>query len=170
MLKSEYVSHEMVEHVLWALTPVNRLVCEVALATGLRISDVLALERRILETDGPIVIKERKTGKERLLEIPWPLMLRMLQLARDNHSRYIFRHRDDPDRHRTRQAVWADLRRAAKAFRVRRHLSPHSLRKMYAVELYRRTGDLEAVQRALNHDDPAVTMIYALADHLQRKT
>ena len=60
--------------------------------------------------------------------------------------------------------------RAAKAFRVQVHLAPHSLRKVYAVEAYRRSGgDLAKVKRLLNHDSEAVTMIYALADMVQQK-
>lgn len=50
--------------------------------------------------------------------------------------------------------------------KVRENLGPHSARKIFAVDLYRRTGDLEAVRKALNHSDQAVTMIYAFADEL----
>lgn len=46
------------------------------------------------------------------------------------------------------------------------NIGPHSARKIFAVDLYRRTGDLEAVRKALNHSDQAVTMLYALADEL----
>lgn len=46
------------------------------------------------------------------------------------------------------------------------NIGPHSARKIFAVDLYRRTGDLEAVRKALNHSDQAVTMLYAMADEL----
>jgi hypothetical protein len=38
------------------------------------------------------------------------------------------------------------------------------MRKVYAVELMRKYGDIERVQRALKHDDVCVTMLYAMAD------
>lgn len=82
---------------------------------------------------------------------------------------YVFEHRTDPNRHKTRQAVFADLKRASRAFRVKCNLSPHSLRKIYAVELFRKYGDLKRVQKALNHDNEVVTIIYALADELQKR-
>ena len=67
-------------------------------------------------------------------------------------------------KHRTRQAVWADVKRAAKAFRLPQNVAPHSLRKLYAVEqLDKNRGDLSKVQRALNHSDTATTMIYVMA-------
>ena len=46
------------------------------------------------------------------------------------------------------------------------NVGPHSARKIFAVDLYHRTGDLEAVRKALNHSDQAVSMIYAFADEL----
>ena len=46
------------------------------------------------------------------------------------------------------------------------HVSPHTARKVYAVEQYRRTGDLKRVQRLLQHDNESVTAIYAMADYL----
>ena len=80
---------------------------------------------------------------------------------------YAFSGRLDGRRHRTRQAVYKDIRRAATAFRLREHISPHSLRKFYAVEQYKRTGgNLKRVQELLQHDSEAVTAIYAMADAL----
>jgi hypothetical protein len=37
------------------------------------------------------------------------------------------------------------------------------------VDEYHRTGDLVEVQRNLNHTDPSVTMLYALADQLEAR-
>ena len=72
----------------------------------------------------------------------------------------------NPAKPRTRQAVWADVKRAAKAFRLVQNVGPHSFRKVYAVELLRRCGDVRRVQRALNHSDCATTMVYVMAAEL----
>lgn len=71
-----------------------------------------------------------------------------------------------PGTHKTRQAVWADVKRAARAFRLPQNVAPHSLRKVYAVELLERYGDIQRVQRALNHSSIETTLIYAMADKL----
>lgn len=68
------------------------------------------------------------------------------------------------DKPRTRQAVWKDLKRAAKAYRIPQNVGPHSFRKIYAVDLMEKYGDIERVQRALNHSSPSITLVYALAD------
>ena len=76
----------------------------------------------------------------------------------------------NPRKHHTRQAVWKDVKRAAAAFRLPQNVAPHSFRKVYAVDLMQKYGDIEKVRRALNHNSESVTMIYALADlQLQAK-
>lgn len=83
-----------------------------------------------------------------------------------NHAgrRWVFPSRLDPNKHHTRQAVWKDVKRAAAAFRLPQNVGPHSARKVYAVELLRKYGDLDRVRRALNHESESVTLIYAMAD------
>ena len=71
-----------------------------------------------------------------------------------------------PGTHKTRQAVWADVKRAAKAFRLPQNVGVHSFRKVYAVELMQKYGDLERVRRVMKHSSVTVTMIYAMADRL----
>ena len=44
-----------------------------------------------------------------------------------------------------------------------------SARKLYAVSEYRRTGSIERVKELLNHEDEAVTILYAMADQLERR-
>jgi site-specific recombinase XerC len=39
-------------------------------------------------------------------------------------------------------------------------IGSHSMRKIYACNLYQSTGDLNAVQRALNHKYPSTTLLY----------
>ena len=76
----------------------------------------------------------------------------------------------NPQKHHTRQAVWKDVKRAAAAFRIPQNVAPHSFRKVFAVELMKKYGDIEKVRRALNHNSESVTLIYALADQqLQAK-
>ena len=152
------------EHLLAALMPPNRLACEVSACTGLRISDVLNL--RTTKLSERFSVRELKTGKTKRVRLPRALLDRLLAQA---GRIYVFENRLDYRKPRTRQAVYKDLRRAAKLFRVKTHISPHSARKIYAVSEYRRTGSLAAVQKLLNHEDEAVTMLYAMADQLTER-
>lgn len=161
-VRAEYIDREVLGHVLAALMPANALALEVSAHTGLRIGDVLALKTADLKRR--MSVREEKTGKRRRVYLPAELLDRLIAQA---GKIWVFEGRTDYRRHRTRQAVWKDLRRAAQAFRLAEHVSPHTARKIYAVEQYQESGgDLEAVQRRLLHSDPAVTAIYAMADAL----
>ena len=141
--------------------PQNELVMRVVLHTGLRISDVLALRPEQLKPSGWLV--EQKTGKRRRYGLPEPLLT---ELKRQSGRFWVFEGQSDPKKHKTRQAVWHDVKRAAKAFRLPQNVGTHSFRKAYAVDLMRRYGDIEKVRRNLNHRSASVTQIYAMADVL----
>ena len=163
---SSYFDHENFEHVLAALMPANRLAIKLSLATGLRISDVLSIKTSQIAPR--MTIREQKTGKSRRVYIPKPLLEDMVLTA---GRFYVFEHRLNEREHRTRQAVFKDLKRAARLFRVDKdiQLSPHSARKVYAVEKLKKYGDIRKIQQLLNHSSEAVTMVYAMADIISER-
>lgn len=148
------------------LTPIDQLVMQVILKTGLRISDVLTL--RTDQIRPRLTVKESKTGKTRRVTIGQPLADAILAQAGEVWAFPGANRGQAEETHRSRQAVWRDLHRAAKACRLPQ-LSPHSGRKAYAVDLYQSTGDLATVQRRLQHDNLSTTLLYALADHLAQQ-
>lgn len=150
------------EHVFAALTPANRLVCRVAVHTGLRVGDVLAFKTAQLGRQ--FWITESKTGKRRRVNLPGELVEAIKAQA---GPEWAFPSARNPAKHRTRQTIWADVKRAAKAFRMPQNVGVHSLRKRYAVEqLERSKGNYARVQKLLNHADMATTMIYAMSYQL----
>lgn len=172
MARSAYVEPTAMGLVLAALQPANRLVFEVMLATGLRVGDVLSLTTAQIKRQR-FTVREQKTGKTRRVWIPAKLQLQILQQA---GRLYAFEGRDDWRKHRTRQAVWKDCNRCARFFQrggsvPKGTVSPHSARKVYAVDELRRTGNVDAVRQKLNHDPAhaATTLLYALADKLDDK-
>ena len=161
-MRSDFLDRDSIAHIYAALTPANALVLRVCIETGLRIDDALGLRTAQLSKDA-FTIREKKTGKSRRIRLTKALRA---DLRRSAGREWVFPHRTDKTRHRTRQAVYRDLKRAAKLFRVKCNVSPHSLRKYYAVERLRQTGDLRKVMRELNHDRIETTLIYALSDRL----
>ena len=157
-MRTEYLLEKEVELVLDLLTHENRLVMRVLLHTGLRIGDALQLRPEQLKPN--FWITEEKTGKRRQVGLPEPLLSDLL----DNSGKWWVFPGSDPRKHRTRQAVWKDVKRAAAAARLTANAAPHSARKVYAVKLLEKYGDIERVQRALNHGGIEVTLIYAMAD------
>lgn len=161
-MRTDYIDGQALELALALLMPQNRLICRVALHTGLRIGDVVAM--RTEQIKARPTIREAKTGKSRRVYLPAALLREIKAQAGPEWA--FPGAAGSKTGHKTRQAVWADLKRAQRAARLPLNLGPHSLRKTYAVRQFQKTGDLGAVQRALNHDDQAVTLLYAMADHL----
>lgn len=166
-MRAEWAPKETLELLLTAMMPANRLAIRASMATGLRIGDVLAFKTAQVRQQR-WTVKEQKTGKLRRVYLPAKLCEDILAQA---GRIWAFEGRSDAKKHRTRDAVYKDLRRVATLYRVDgkklvEHISPHSARKVYAVEAYQKTGSLRKVQDLLNHEDEAVTMLYALADVL----
>lgn len=165
MARSDWASGDVMAHILAALTYENRLAITVSLLTGLRIGDVLNLRSRDLLRDR-ITITEEKTLKRRTIRMPNKLRDELQGIA---GKIYVFENRLSARKHRTRQAVYKDIKRAAKAFRIKSNISCHTARKIYAVSEYKKDFSVERVKKLLNHSSEAVTMLYAIADELTER-
>lgn len=170
-MRTDYIDKHSFELLLTALMPANRRVIELSLSTGLRLGDVLQMGTNVLSQRNRFTVVEQKTGKKRRVFVPERLRRELLQHAGE---KYLFEHRTDPEKHRSRSTVYKDLKRVAKLYRlngakITENIAPHTARKIYAVEQFRKTGSLEKVQKLLNHDNMAVTMLYAMADELRQK-
>lgn len=137
----------------------NALAVEVSLETGLRIGDVVALRRDQLDGQRLRFVAS-KTGKPGVKRISAQLAKQLRQIA---GTVYIFEYRTDPNKHRTRQAVWRDVKSAAAACSIHQNAAPHSARKTYAVEVFH-AGGLPAARKELQHDSYGTTLLYALSD------
>lgn len=157
-MKTEYLLNREVDLVLATLTPRNALIMRTALHTGLRIGDILSIKTDSLRPR--FWLTESKTKKRRQVGLPQPLLDDIKNQA---GAVWAF---ENPatGRPQTRQAVWKDVKRAAKALRLPQNVGPHSARKVFAVELLSKYGDINRVRRALNHSSESVTTIYTLAD------
>jgi integrase len=124
--------------------------------TGCRVSDVLAIPR--YSVDCPTMsVCERKTGKTREVSISRDLYDRIIALG---GGQYAF---DRISRHRgrapiTRQLYDYYLRKACALVRLR--ASAHSMRHLYARELYKVCKSVDVVQTAMMHSSPRITMRY----------
>lgn len=132
----------------------NRLAISVAAETGLRIDDVLSLPSAAQYR--PVDIIEHKRGVHRVIDLSAGLRSQ-LQARRCGNTPYLFPGRCHGHRHRT--TVYKAMRRACDGAGLPA-LSPHSLRKLYAQRLYRRTGDVDYVRRELGHKYISTTLIY----------
>jgi integrase len=163
-MKSIYLSEQKLKDVISCMNYQNGLAIRVCNATGLRLSDVLAIRYAQLIKTNRITVREQKTGKSRRLYVPVRLQRELLYNAK---GIYCFPHRRDMGRPPTRQAVYMDFKKACRRLGINpTGISPHSVRKTWAVREYAKTRSITHVQKKLNHNHSGVTALYALSDKL----
>jgi integrase/recombinase XerD len=148
---------------------------EILYATGLRVSELLALPSRALATDAVALIVKGKGGKERIVPLSDMAKLASIKLREAAAKsaappRYLFAGRD-PRLPMTRQGFALLLKQVAgKANIDPARLSPHVLRHSFASHLLAHGADLRSLQKLLGHADIATTQIYThvLAERLQQ--
>jgi integrase len=136
--------------------------------SGLRISDLLRLRRKDV-CGSRLIVREKKSGKRKLVIFDRPVMAAIADHVRRNRLSggdfLFYRTRLTKDAPMSRQWARAVIARTASDLGVER-IGAHSMRKIYACNIFRSTGNLEAVRASLNHSKVETTMIY-LKDVLQ---
>jgi integrase/recombinase XerD len=145
---------------------------EILYASGLRISELLALPASALTAGAEMLLVRGKGDKDRLVPLSEAARDAALALrrARQQPGPWLFPGRDGK-RPLTRQAFFLQLKQtASKAGLDPNRVSPHVLRHSFASHLLGRGADLRSLQMLLGHADIATTQIYThlLAERLQR--
>ena len=147
----------------------TRLLCllEVVYATGLRVSELVALPASAARRNQQMLVVRGKGGKERLVPLNKQAkraMSEYLELRaateRDAKSNWLFPSFGEKG-HLTRQHFARELKTLGQACGIRAdRLSPHVLRHAFASHLLHNGADLRVVQTLLGHADISTTQIY----------
>jgi integrase/recombinase XerD len=143
----------------------DRAILEVLYATGLRVSELIALRPADVDLGLGLVTCFGKGRKERVVPMGeaaqhWVARYRdQLQAAsREAASAYLFP--NPRGRALSRMGLWGIVRRHAVAAGVEATLTPHVLRHSFETHLLERGADLRALQAMLGHADISTTQIY----------
>ena len=144
----------------------DRTMLELLYATGLRVSELVALRVSLVNRRQGVVRIVGKGGRERLVPVGdealgWieryvaearPVLLGAVA------SDVMFPGRRG--RTMTRQTFWHAIKRHAARAGIELSISPHTLRHAFATHLVDHGADLRAVQMMLGHADLSTTQIY----------
>jgi integrase/recombinase XerD len=145
-----------------------RLACllEILYATGLRVSELVALPIAAARRDTRVIVVRGKGNKERLVPLNDAARraiadyLGLLALSGTAQSKWLFPSFGDSG-HLTRQHLARELKNLARAAGLRPdQVSPHVLRHAFASHLLHNGADLRVVQTLLGHADISTTQIY----------
>ncbi len=145
---------------------------ELLYATGMRVSELVALPAGAIRPNTLMLAVRGKGGKERLVPLTeaakaavarWREMLKGVTQAGDNPSPpspWLFP-AEGASGYLSRQVFARDLKTvAARAGIAPERVSPHVLRHAFASHLLQNGADLRVVQQLLGHADVATTQIY----------
>ncbi|WP_263788806.1 tyrosine-type recombinase/integrase [Salinibacter grassmerensis] len=142
------------------------LYMRLMLKAGLRASEATALRPEHVDLiSGKLTVREGKGAKDRTLWVGEDLLeeLREWMDRRQETtggSGYLL------STSKGTQVATSHLRRSVKRYARKAKIeevgrvSPHTLRHTFATRLYRETGNIRLVQKALGHSDLSTTMIY----------
>lgn len=145
-----------------------RLLCllETVYATGLRVSELVALPSSAAQRDQRMLVVRGKGDKERMVPLNQAAKRAMLEYlalraaARDTQSKWLFPSFGQQG-HLTRQHFARELKALGTACGIAAEcLSPHALRHAFASHLLHNGADLRVVQTLLGHADISTTQIY----------
>jgi len=145
----------------------DRAMIELLYATGLRVSELVALRPADVNLEEGFLTTVGKGRKERIVPIgdeaaAWVARYirdaRPVLVGRRSSTRLFVNARGGTGL--TRVGFWKVLRGYGMGLGLARRLSPHVLRHSFATHLLERGADLRAIQMMLGHADLSTTQIY----------
>ena len=154
----------------------DQAVMELLYSTGMRVSELLALNLTDLDRQNAVVKVRGKGKKERILPVGRTAMsvldsylARRHELGADKSSQAIFmsqRGNRIPDAKSIRRRI----EKYAHAAGIRKKTTPHTFRHTFATHMLNAGADLRSVQELLGHASLSTTQIYThvTADRLRK--
>jgi integrase/recombinase XerD len=152
-----------------AATPLgvrDRAMLEALYATGLRVSELVALKLFEVDLQAGVVRVLGKGSKERLVPLGEEAVGKVREYLSSSRKTLLGKRASDAlfvtgrGGAMTRQAFWHLIRRYGARAIPGKRLSPHVLRHAFATHLINHGADLRVVQLLLGHADISTTQIY----------
>ena len=143
----------------------DRAMLEVMYASGLRVSELLALKLSQYSSSLNCLKIYGKGNKERMVPIgdyALEYLTKYLREVRDfnigKKTDYVFLNK--AGKPITRQYFWQQIKKYGEIAQIKKSISPHTLRHSFATHLLENGADLRMVQESLGHSKISTTQIY----------
>lgn len=137
----------------------NLLLFNLGINSGLRVSDILALDIKDVKDKTFIELREQKTNKHKQFPINEKIQLDIKDFVQNrNINEPLFL--SQKNNRLSRVQAYKILRKAAKEVGIDVHIGTHSLRKTFGYHHYKQFDDIVLLQKIFNHSSPSVTLRY----------
>lgn len=136
----------------------DKTMLELLYASGLRITELVSLQRSQINLNQGVIRIIGKGNKERLVPVGEIAVEWLKRYGQDQSNEFLF---PGPNgKPLTRQAFWYRIKYYAQIADINTSLSPHTLRHAFATHLINHGADLRVVQLLLGHSSLSSTQIY----------
>ncbi|MCX6138121.1 MAG: site-specific tyrosine recombinase XerD [Ignavibacteriales bacterium] len=149
----------------------DRAIIETLYATGIRVSELIALKQHQVLAEEQLIRVFGKGAKERLVPIGVPALnaiavyeerLRPLLVRGHATNGILFLNRRGKGL--TRAMIWNLVKEYTRRSGIEKEVHPHTFRHTFATHLLEGGADLRAVQEMLGHSDITTTQLYTHID------
>ena len=150
----------------------DKAMLELLYATGLRVSELVALNIDQVHLEGEFVRCLGKGSKERVVPLGQVACFHVRTYLEHGRGKLVKKTTEPAlfvnhhGRRLSRQGCWKILKGYVRAANLKKDITPHTLRHSFATHLLENGADLRSVQELLGHADIGTTQIYT---HLTRK-
>ncbi len=137
----------------------HKLIIKLLYGCGLRVSEIVNLKKGDINfREGLIKIRLTKGRKDRFVKIPDSLVHELEKYCGINENEILF-----PSSRRgklTTATIQKIVKNATKKAKIKKNVSPHTLRHSFATHLLEQGTDLRIIQKLLGHSDIKTTQRY----------
>ena len=127
--------------------------------TGLRVSDILALDIKDVKGKDFIILRERKTRKIKQIFLNRKLKKVVRKFVSDcDESKPLFSTKFGNRLDRIQ--VYRIIKKVCQQVNPSLNVGTHTMRKTFAYHHYKQFKDIAILQKILNHSSPAITLKY----------
>ena len=147
----------------------NKAIIETLYGAGLRVSELVNLRLTDIHKAEGFLVITGKGNKQRMVPIG-SKALKAIELYLEQRRRFRVIHDENivflnrRGRKLTRVMIFTIIKDLARKARIRKKISPHTLRHSFATHLIEAGADLRAVQEMLGHESILTTEIYTHID------
>ncbi len=155
----------------------DRAMLELLYASGMRISELVALNLGDVNTSGDSFVSCFGKGrKERIIPLYEQITRTVQSYIDEDRPRLAHGKKENAlflnarGERLTRQGFWQKLKEYARTAGLSDHISPHTLRHSFATHMLSGGADLRSVQELLGHANISTTQVYThlTTDHVRR--